>query len=185
MAESYRGGYWKFEITGVPLANPEKEREINALKREKARLHKRLYKDLRLNWQDVRYTREYDRVQQINRDIRSLREAKYQDTDAKALEGYFVAGNHVQKIKIALANCTPQRVRDGFGDTICEIVDYETTGTAVFHWRDGLAPGTKVIFGDGEDETGFRRWFVMPTSDAEVVGWFIRGPDYVVDDDLL
>lgn len=111
--------------------------------------------------------------------LKQLHEARYQDTDSKSLEGWFVAGKHKAPITIALNNCAPQKVRDGYGDTICQIVDYESVGTAVTHYRDGLKPGTKVIFGEGETERGERRWYVMPTSEAEVVGWFIRGPNYI------
>lgn len=108
-------------------------------------------------------------------------EARYQETDSMTLDGWFVAGNNRQQITIALDGCKPQRMRGGgYGDTICRIVDYDTSGPGWFSvYRDGLKPGTEVIFGKGETEDGERRWFVMPTSEAEVVGWFIRGPNYL------
>jgi hypothetical protein len=114
--------------------------------------------------------------------VKQILEARYQKTNAKSLDGWFIAGKNVQQITIMLSDCQAQRARNETYDSICKIVDYDTSGPGWFSvYRDGLKPGTEVIFGQGETQDGERRWYVMPTSDAEVVGWFIRGPNYLDD----
>lgn len=77
-AAGSRGGYssphsqtttWKLEVIGVPFADPQKERKITMLRREKNKIQKK--GPHRFN------TPEQDRIYAIGSEIRKLQEARY------------------------------------------------------------------------------------------------------------